>query len=226
MMTSPEQVQADFDRLAVLSDENWNHNHHYHEFLLKHLPPRLGKALDVGCGTGRFTRLLAARAEQVVGIDLSPQMIRIAQERSTDYPNTDYRITDLMTWDIPDASFDCIATIATLHHLPLEAGLKKFKAALKPGGSLLVLDLYQQDSWDDFARNLLAIPSSAFLKWTKNGQMRESDAARAAWDAHAAHDIYMPINEIRACCERILPGAVVRKHLFWRYSLVWQAADT
>lgn len=32
-------IQADFDRLAVFSDERWDHNNHYHQFLLQHLPP-------------------------------------------------------------------------------------------------------------------------------------------------------------------------------------------
>src|SRR5437868_4726022 len=48
-------VQADFDRIALLSkqdaDEGWNHNNHYHRFLLEQVPACCAYALDIGCGT-------------------------------------------------------------------------------------------------------------------------------------------------------------------------------
>ena len=78
-------IRADFDRIALISQEGWNHNTHYHGFLLRQIPARLDEALDLGCGTGRFARLLAQRAERVLGLDLSPQMIRVARERSMGY---------------------------------------------------------------------------------------------------------------------------------------------
>jgi predicted TPR repeat methyltransferase len=75
-------IRADFDRIALISHEGWNHNTHYHGFLLRQLPAHLGEALDLGCGTGAFARLLAQRAERVLGLDLSPRMIQVARERS------------------------------------------------------------------------------------------------------------------------------------------------
>ena len=39
-------IQADFDRIAALSDERWDHNSYYHPFLLQHLPPRCESVLD------------------------------------------------------------------------------------------------------------------------------------------------------------------------------------
>jgi SAM-dependent methyltransferase len=74
----PAKVRADFDRLAGLSEDGWDHNAHYHAFLLGQLPTRCGQALDVGCGTGSFARLLAGRCDQVLGIDLSPRMVAVA----------------------------------------------------------------------------------------------------------------------------------------------------
>jgi SAM-dependent methyltransferase len=61
-----------------LSEDGWDHNAHYHAFLLGQLPTRCGQALDVGCGTGSFARLLAGRCDQVLGIDLSPRMVAVA----------------------------------------------------------------------------------------------------------------------------------------------------
>ena len=78
LLPSPDQVRADFDRLAPLSDDGWDHNSHYHPFLLRRVPPGCRTALDVGCGTGRFARLLATRAEHVDAVDRSTEMISAA----------------------------------------------------------------------------------------------------------------------------------------------------
>jgi 2-polyprenyl-3-methyl-5-hydroxy-6-metoxy-1,4-benzoquinol methylase len=73
-------VQADFDQIALLSDTGWNHNKHYHAYLMRHAPVHCAWALDIGCGKGSFPRLLATRSDRVLALDLSPQMIRIAKE--------------------------------------------------------------------------------------------------------------------------------------------------
>src|SRR5215207_8117861 len=79
-------VRADFDRIALLSEQyGWSHNDHYHGFLLGQLPAQVGEALDVGCGAGAFSRLLARRSRHVLGVDLSPEMVRMARERSRAY---------------------------------------------------------------------------------------------------------------------------------------------
>ena len=69
--------------------------------------------------------------------------IRVARSRSADSPNLEFHVADATLWDFPAAHFDYIATIATLHHLPLRAMILKLKAALKPGGVLIVLDLFE-----------------------------------------------------------------------------------
>jgi len=134
-------VQAEFDRIALHSsrnsDERWNHNTHYHRFLLDHVPAGCTSALDLGCGTGAFARLLAQRAEHVLALDLSPQMIHQAQARSTDVPNIDFQVADAFVWECSPEQFDYIVSIAALHHLPMEEVLSKLKRGLAPGGSLL-----------------------------------------------------------------------------------------
>jgi SAM-dependent methyltransferase len=56
---SPEVIRQ-FNRIALLPDR-WDHNRQYHRFLLDHIVENRDSALDVGCGTGEFTRELAAR---------------------------------------------------------------------------------------------------------------------------------------------------------------------
>jgi len=220
MNQSTSQIQTDFDRIALVSRDGWDHNSHYHDFLLRQLPPHLSSALDIGCGTGAFSRRLAKQCDQVLAIDLSPQMIRLAHERSSQYTNIEFEIADVLTHQFAPESFDCIASIATLHHLPLDEILLKMKRALKPNGALLVLDLFQDNGLSD-PSNLLAAPVSIVLRLIKTGRLRSSAEARTAWDEHGKHDSYLTLSQIKNICADILPGAQIRKHLLWRYSIVW-----
>ena len=220
-MQPSDVIQADFDRLATFSDDAWSHNSHYHAYLLRHLPPHCDECLDIGCGTGVFARMLARRSAQVLALDLSPEMIRIAQERSAGFSNITYRVADVLAWDFPPERFDCVASIATFHHLPMEPMLAAIKAALKPGGVLLILDLYNSQGWGEQFDAGLAMIGSVALRWLHNGRIRESKEARQAWAAHGVHDVYPQISQVREICARILPGAAVTRHLFWRYSIVW-----
>ncbi len=115
-----ESIQSDFDSIALLPEENWNHNAHYHGYLIGQIPRQSRQVLEIGCGTGTFSRLLAQQAEKVLAIDLSPQMIRIAQERSRLHPNIEFVNGDVMAYQFSDNQFDCIATLTTIHHLPIE----------------------------------------------------------------------------------------------------------
>lgn len=225
---SSEIVKADFDRLAQFETgaEGWNHNTHYHPFLLRQLPPRLERALEIGCGAGGFARLLAQRADHVAALDLSPEMLRLARERSTAYPNIDYIEADVMTYPLEEAQFDALVSIATLHHLPFTDVIQQIKPALKPGGTLLILDLFSQSGWGetpvDLAMNAAAMILSPLMRLRYGISPRPSAEQRAAWDAHGAHDVYPKLSDLRAWCADLLPGARLTRHLFWRYSLVWR----
>jgi SAM-dependent methyltransferase len=139
-------VEADFDRLALLDDEGWTANNHYHDFLLKYIPQNCENALEIGCGTGAFARRLAERCGRVTALDLSPEMIRVARSRSSQFDNLEFQLADAMTWDFPKSHFDYICSIATLHHLHQRELLVKIKDALRPRGVLVVLDLVASNS--------------------------------------------------------------------------------
>ena len=179
-------IQTDFDRLAALDAEGWTQNNHYHNFLLRHIRNGCQNALEVGCGTGAFARRLVERARHVVALDLSPEMIRVARSRSAESLNLEFHVADAMSWDFPAAHFDCIATIATLHHLPLRAMILKLKDTLKPGGVLIVLDLFEPernlftapgyllnpDALLDTFLNLIAMGVSVSLRLIHNGRLK------------------------------------------------------
>jgi ubiquinone/menaquinone biosynthesis C-methylase UbiE len=220
-------IQKDFDRIAIVSTvspDGAAHNDHYHNFLLRHLPTNCHDALDIGCGTGAFARRLAERSQRVLAIDLSGEMIRIAREQSAQFPNIEFQLADIRDVPFPIASFDCIATIATLHHLPFPEMLLKMKTALKPGGVLMVLDLFEPVGLSDSLLNLLAVPVSTSLRLIHQGRLLPRREVRDAWAAHERHDLYPTMREVHALCASVLPGAKIKKHLLWRYSIVWQKA--
>jgi ubiquinone/menaquinone biosynthesis C-methylase UbiE len=222
MAESASTIQADFDRIALLSEEGWNHNDHYHRSLLRHVPVQCREALEVGCGTGAFSRLLALSSERVLAVDLSPQMIRVARERSSRFPNIDFEVADVLRLDLPGERFDCIVTIATLHHLPMKLMLSKMKAALKVNGVLLILDLYRPEGFRDVLTSVPAMAVNVGLRLIRSGRLRAPREVRLAWAEHERHDSHLSMTEVRRACAAILPGACVKKHLLWRYSVIWK----
>jgi ubiquinone/menaquinone biosynthesis C-methylase UbiE len=216
-------VRADFDRIAPLSGDGWDHNHHYHDYLLRRLPARCSSALDIGCGTGAFARQLAGRADHVLAIDLSPRMIEIARERSASYQNIEYQVADILEWEFPRQHFDCIASIATFHHLPMAELLPRVKGALGEQGVLLVLDLFQASTFSDYLVGAAAFPANVAARFVHTGRLTVPREVKEAWAEHGRHDSYLTLPAVRQLCAEQLPGAVVRRHLFWRYSLIWRS---
>jgi SAM-dependent methyltransferase len=223
-MTLPTagQVRADFDRLARLHDDAWDHNRHHHGFLLARVPRPCREALEIGCGAGAFSHALAARAERVLALDLSPEMIRLARAREPRRANLELELADVSHWPFPRERFDCIASIATLHHLDPRELLGRMREALRPGGVLLVLDLVADESWLDLARSGAAMFVNVALRLRHSGRLRDPKPVREAWEAHGRGETYLRISEVRELCRELLPGAEVRRHLLWRYSIVWR----
>jgi 2-polyprenyl-3-methyl-5-hydroxy-6-metoxy-1,4-benzoquinol methylase len=221
-------IERDFDRLALFDEDGWTVNSHYHDFLLRHVPANCERVLEIGCGTGAFSRALARQAKRVTAIDLSSEMIRVAVSRSPQLPQIEFEVADVMTRVLPNSQFDCIATIATLHHLSHADLLLRLKDTLRPGGKLIVLDLYQPETnlltttgLTDHFLNVVALGTSVTLRLLHKGRPRPSREARAAWKAHGKTDRYLTMDEARRVYGSILPGVLIRKHLFWRYSAIW-----
>ena len=215
-------VQADFDRIALLSTDDSNSNNHYHNFLLQHIPLNCLESLDIGCGTGAFSRLLAARSKRVLAIDLSPNMIGVAKARSQKFSNIEFQVADVLKMDLPSDHFDSIVSIATLHHLPMEETLLKIKRALKTDGTLIILDLFKVEGLSDLVSSALAMPVSMGLRLVRSGRLREPREVRKAWAEHGRTDSYLTMSQVRRIYRDMLPGAEVRKHLLWRYSIIWK----
>lgn len=216
------QVREDFDRIALLAERFGVERDLYHDYLLRLMTPRCESALEVGCGMGEFTRRLAARAQRVTGVDLSPEMLRLARARSVQQPNIEYLLGDVMQLDLPLAGYDCIVTIATLHHLQLDAALARLKSLLNSGGLLVIQDLIRDDGIVDLFTSALALPVNLALRLWKTGRLLPPKELRQAWLEHGQGEVYLTMSQVRQMCKRDLPGASARRHLFWRYTIVWR----
>ena len=217
-----ESLQGDFDRIALLPEEKWNHNAHYHNFLLSQVPDDCEQILEIGCGTGKFSHLLAQRSAKVLAMDLSPQMIRVAQGNSARCPNIDFVLGDVFEYPLPANYFDCIATLTTLHHLPLAAVLKKIKEALKPGGVFVCLDLCRSSNAAELFVDAMAYPLGLILRLVNTRKLWPSNELRKAYDDHGKTDSYLTVKQVAQTCAEVMPGARVKRHLLWRYSIVWR----
>jgi 2-polyprenyl-3-methyl-5-hydroxy-6-metoxy-1,4-benzoquinol methylase len=210
-----DEVRADFDAVARLTDEPDRLDGHAGH-LLASIPAGCRRALDVGCGTGAFTRRLASRSAYTMAVDLSPEMIRVARELSPE-AGIDYRVCDVTTWERPAAGFDVIFALAVLHHLPFEATLRELAGLLVPGGVLVVHDLFASRGLVDVLAGAVALVARV-----SRGRVRRSPALRRAWAEHGHHDVLLPLTEVRRRAALVLPDARVTRHLDWRYTLRWQ----
>ncbi|KQY24880.1 hypothetical protein ASD16_05205 [Cellulomonas sp. Root485] len=193
-----------------MSDGHWNHNTHYHRLALR-VAGSASSALDVGCGEGLLTRELhASGVARVTGVDLDPDQVARARSQADD--SLRYLVGDVL--EVPrDEQFDLVTCFATLHHLDLDVGLRRLRSLVAPGGRLVVVGLARVGSPTDAALSLAAVPAAMV-----------ADRARGVWEHGApVRDPEHSYGQVRAAARSILPGARWRRHLYWRYSLVWQS---
>jgi ubiquinone/menaquinone biosynthesis C-methylase UbiE len=106
--------------------------------LLDGLPT--GRALDVACGTGRFTRLLLDHGDDVTGVDPSDAMLSRARSSA---PQATYHRASFLRLPFPDASFDIVCCGLALTHVPLLHGaITEMARVLTDGGHLLISDVH------------------------------------------------------------------------------------
>lgn len=162
---------------------------------------------------GAVARLLAGRGLDVEGVDADAGVIEAARASGG---GPWYRQADVRAWQLPDAHYDFISCIASLHHMSFDTVLT-LRRALAPGGVLAVLGLYPIKTAADF---VWAAPAFSLLR-----------AERLLRGRHPAPSVQIPMvwpppltyAGTRAEAARLLPGATLRRLLLWRYLLIYRA---
>ncbi|PYL08718.1 MAG: hypothetical protein DME33_06485 [Verrucomicrobia bacterium] len=99
-----------------------------------HLQPGMN-VLELGCGTGYFTRELARSGADIIAIDVSRELLEIARVNCS-APNVRYELQNAYELRYPDAEFDSVVGSSVLHHLEIEAALREIYRVLKPDGTI------------------------------------------------------------------------------------------
>jgi ubiquinone/menaquinone biosynthesis C-methylase UbiE len=111
--------------------------------------PANARVLDIGCGSGWATRLMAEQANegQITGIDISDEMIEIARASSVDFTNVDYRVASAEALPFANGEFSHAFSMESLYYYSdIPAALKEIRRVLKPGGLFVtVIDLYEEN---------------------------------------------------------------------------------
>ena len=91
--------------------------------------------LELGCGTGYFTRELARSGADIVAIDVSPELLEIA-EADCPAENVRYEAQNASALTYPNDVFDSVVGSSILHHLEINEALREIYRVLKPGGTI------------------------------------------------------------------------------------------
>jgi len=142
--------------------------------LLLSLAPRQVYA-DLGAGEGLISQLLAARAKKVIALDHSPKMVEVGRElaKRSGLKNLEYRQGDLENPPIRPGSVDVAILSQALHHaVKPPRALEAAEKILRPGGTILILDLVEHSF--EAARELYADVWLGFAPAELARMMREA----------------------------------------------------
>jgi ubiquinone/menaquinone biosynthesis C-methylase UbiE len=198
----------------MAQDGYWNHNVHYQPVILGAVPPRCGPALDVGCGDGLLACKLAERCTQITGIDRDVRMIAVARERKQAQAHEGhitFVAADFLAYPLAEASFDFVCANTSLHHMDFAAALTAMARVLRPGGNLAIIGLAKNGSLADLVPEVPAAPVNLFYR----AVYHEGNSGAPVKDPD------MTWGQVRATASTVLPGVRYRRHLLWRYSLLW-----
>lgn len=197
----------------------WSHNDAFIGFVMRHARAvrRSGghTALDVGCGTGNLVERLARVLPDVVGIDPDERVASAARARFEEHPGV--TIEHRRFGDEGDARYDLVVFVASLHHVETAFALHNAKRALRRGGRIVIVGVARETP-SDAARSWLSLllnPVVGLIKHPARA-VRPLPAMEAP-----TREPTESFDEIRAVASELLPGARMRRRLFWRYTAVW-----
>ncbi|MBV9512904.1 MAG: class I SAM-dependent methyltransferase [Mycobacteriaceae bacterium] len=194
-------------------DDYWNHNTAYHGWLVDIAARHHGDVLDVGCGDGLLAQRLAAVSHRVIGVDPDPGAVQRAQRRLQSTANASAQQVRFEDFTAPEHSFDVVTFVASIHHQRLPEALGKARQLLRAGGELAVVGVAANNSIVDWTWEVLRTPAARIGSWlhreTRDVGLRVTDPREN-------------IGQIRRVAAEVMPHAVIRRGLYYRYRLHWR----
>jgi len=139
------------------------------------------RVLEIGCGTGLFTKELARTDNAILAIDISEALIRKAKERVS-VANVNFIVGNACETEFKSGSFDFVVGSSSLHHLEVDSALKEFIRVLKPGGGMMFTEPNMMNPQVALTKNVPSIKrrvgdsldETAFFRWEIAEKLRSA----------------------------------------------------
>jgi SAM-dependent methyltransferase len=119
------------------------------------LPPGGGVGIDVGCGTGRWSMLVAPRVQHLHLLDASAEALAVAKQNLRLANNVSYHAASVADMPLPPRSLDFAYSLGVLHHVPdTQAAIGAIAEKLKPDAPFLIYLYYALDNRPAWYRTL------------------------------------------------------------------------
>lgn len=211
-----DQVAEEYDFVNSLLND--------HTFFVSNMSLGKGRALDIGCGSGLLVDKLASYYDEVVGIDISDQMLNLAKVRRQ-RSNTAYLNMDAAHLSFKE-KFDFIVSRTTFHHLNnIPNVIKQMKGLLNDGGKIVILDnVSKVETPPTYAYILGAIQEflpHCYKFGVKNAVRVFKHNTSKPWLEHLASDKYLSEQKYYDVYGQLLPNCRFQK-MGWAMGIVWE----
>lgn len=195
-MTSRETIDL-WDAEAATFDEAADHGlrdpdvrRAWRELFVSVLPDPPARIADLGCGTGTLSLLLADEGHRVDGVDVSPEMVRLAREKTGDRSDVRFRVDDAAEVSLPPGAYDVVLCRHVLWAMPEPAAaLRRWTGLLAPGGRLVLVE----GSWSTGA-GLTAAETVALVEAAgRSASLRRLPEA-AYWGREISDERYLVVS--------------------------------
>ena len=185
--------------------------------------------LDYGCGLGDNSVLVASHGAKVIGVDISPELIELAEKRLTQHDlaeKADFRVGSAHELPLEAESVDVVFGMAILHHLDLKLASDEVFRVLKKGGRAIFLEPVRNSKFIKFVRNLIPYQQpdvSPFERPLTDAELKEFAARFTNYKSRAFSLPFVNLTEILRLSESVqhkatkIDGKILQKAEFLNY---------
>lgn len=188
-----------FDQSVLTDDELRRMFDNYFNIFPWHVLPPDPVGFDLGCGSGRWAKLVAPRVGKLHLFDPSAEALEVAKRNLLDCHNCDFQIAGADNIPLDDASCDFGYSLGVLHHIPdTEAGMRECVAKLKPAAPFLVYLYYNFDNRPAWFRALWKLSDAV-----RNVICKLPMGGRYAISQILAGVVYLPLARTALIAEKL-----------------------